>query len=89
MSKKKDPFERAKKIRAGELDAEMPSFEELTGWLERVPQTWLPAILSACATQCAVQKVFQPGAMVKKVGVAEARAQQTDWMLRNEKSQTH
>lgn len=55
-----DPFERARRIRAGELDGEMPSFEELTGWLGRVPITWLPGLLAKTVEMCVLCEAFRP-----------------------------
>ncbi len=51
-----DPFQRAKEIRAGEH--ELPMFDELTGWLERAPKTWLPALLVRVVALCFIRKVF-------------------------------
>lgn len=53
-----DPFELAKQIRRGERDDEIPSFEVLTGWLGRVPMTWLPALLVRTVVLCVTRKVF-------------------------------
>lgn len=77
-----DPFERAKLIRAGKLDGEMPDFEELTGWLQRVPMTWLPALLAACVHQCVIQGVFQEGRLIDLVKAAEERAKDPTSILR-------
>ena len=62
---------RAALIRDGKLDNEMPCFEELTGWLQRVPMTWLPALLSHTVHQCVLQGVFQDGKLVEHVKAAE------------------
>lgn len=77
-----DPFERARLIRKGELDNEMPDFEELTGWLQRVPQTWLPALLAACVQQCVIQNVFQEGGMNQLVSVTATAAKDPSSVLR-------
>jgi hypothetical protein len=79
-----DPFARAKMIRAGKLDNEIPNFEELTGWLERMPMTWLPAFLMACVHQCVVRDVFQGGGLVECVKGAEERAKDPTSILRDE-----
>ncbi len=85
-----DPFERAKLIRAGKLDNAMPDFEELTGWLQRVPMTWLPALLAASVHQCVIQDVFQPGRLLELVKNAEARASDPTSILRQRAdSDTH
>lgn len=62
-----DPFERACKIRRGELDDEMPAFEELTGWFIRCPDTWLPGLLKRIVVQCVIRKVFQDGGLERVV----------------------
>ncbi len=59
-----DPFDKAKKIRKGELDSELPHFDEITGWLQRCPQTWLPALLRQTVASCLAQNVFQDGKLV-------------------------
>lgn len=69
-----DPFERAKAIRRGELDDEMPDYDELTGWVQRVPMTWLPGILAQVVTCCAVRKVFTSGGLSRFVERAERDA---------------
>ncbi len=40
-----DPFQRAKDIRAGKLDDEMPMYDEFAQWIHRLPVTWLGGIL--------------------------------------------
>lgn len=62
-----DPFQKEKDIRAGKLDADRPSFEELTGWLSRVPSTWLPALLIRVVQLCEHEKVFQDGGLERTV----------------------
>lgn len=56
-----DPFEKAKVIRSGEMDNEMPSYDELTGWIQRVPITWLPGLLRQCVSTCHNKEVFRTG----------------------------
>lgn len=65
-----DPFEKAKQIRAGELDDAMPSYDELTGWLQRVPMTWLPGLLIRVVEMCVARKVFKPGGIENTVAKA-------------------
>lgn len=65
--KSADPFERAKDIRKGKLDAEMPSYEDLTGWLGRVPMTWLPGLLIRTVEMCVIRRVFKDGAILPVV----------------------
>lgn len=62
-----DPFERAKAIRRGELDDEMPDYDELTGWVQRVPMTWLPGILAQVVTCSVVHGVFNDGGLARFV----------------------
>jgi len=54
-----EPFQREKDIRSGKLDKEIPGYEEITGWLGRVPMTWLAGILNAAVKQCIARKVFK------------------------------
>lgn len=67
MSISKDPFERLKAIRKGELDAERPAFEEISGWLGRVPLSWLPGLLIRVTQLCVLRKVFLPGGLERTV----------------------
>jgi hypothetical protein len=53
-----DPFERIKKIKSGALDAERPSYEELTAWLQRIPSAWLPGLLIRVVVMSMEKKVF-------------------------------
>lgn len=69
-----DPFQREKDIRAGKLDDEMPGYEELTGWLQRIPKTWLPGLLANVTHQCVVQNIFQDGKLLPFVERAELQA---------------
>jgi hypothetical protein len=82
MSKQFDRFEKAKLIREGKLDDELPDYEELTGWLQRVPVTWLPSLLSACVHQCVVQGVFREGGLAQFVKSAEERSADPTSILR-------
>lgn len=68
------PFERGAKIRRGELDDELPDYDELTGWLQRVPVTWLRGILARATELCVIREVFQPGKLITFVQRAEQRA---------------
>lgn len=72
--KNDDPYAKSKAIRKGELDNELPSYEEISGWFQRVPITWLPALLSACVHQCAVKGVFQDGQLIEFAKAIEAKA---------------
>lgn len=65
-----DPYERARAIRKGDLDDEMPAFDELTGWFLRVPNTWLPGLLRRLACQCEMKKVFKDGGMQHLIDAA-------------------
>jgi hypothetical protein len=79
-----DPFELAKAIRRGEKDGELPEYEVLTGWLQRVPITWLPALLGHVVAQCVVRNVFQSGKMLAYCERAELLASDPASVLRNE-----
>lgn len=52
-------FNEEKEIREGKRDAFMPGFEVLTGWLQRVPLTWLPSLLIHVVSHCVRRKVFK------------------------------
>ena len=69
-----DPIERARQIRAGEIDAELPDYEELSGWLQRVPMTWLPGLLIDTVKQCVVRSVFKDGGLERIVAAAIKQA---------------
>lgn len=47
---------------------------ELTGWLQRVPMTWLPGLLAYTVKICVYRKVFQDGKLVPYVSRAETMA---------------
>lgn len=79
-----DPFELAKAIRRGEKDDELPDYEVLTGWLQRVPVTWLPALLAYVVTQCVVRNVFQTGKMLPYCERAELLANDPTSILRKD-----
>ena len=51
-------YQKASAIRKGDLDHEMPSYEELTGWLHRVPDTWLPGLVFRAVSMSVVKNVF-------------------------------
>lgn len=79
-----DPFELAKAIRRGEKDDELPDYEVLTGWLQRVPVTWLPAVLGYVVTQCVVRNVFLPGKLLAYCERAELLANDPTSILRKD-----
>ena len=39
-----DPFQLSREIRKGMHDDHLPDYEIITGWLQRVPETWLPGL---------------------------------------------
>jgi hypothetical protein len=79
-----DPFKEAKEIRAGKLDEKMPGFEVLTGWLQRVPMTWLPSLLVRTVSHCIKRKVFKDSdALMRTVQKAADQAGDETSMLRN------
>lgn len=59
LEKDVDPFEREKLIRSGKLDDQMPSYEELTGWLQRVSISFVPALMCKAIEAAAIRKVFK------------------------------
>lgn len=67
-----DPFEKAKAIRAG--TEPLPHYEELTGWIQRAPATWLPGLLAQVVKCCVVEKVFQDGKLAPFAAKAEEHA---------------
>lgn len=81
-----DPFEKAKAIRRGELDSEIPTFDELRGWIQRVPVTWLPALLAQVITCCVVDNVFQPGKLIAFAKRAEEKAADPNSIFRKEET---
>lgn len=83
----RDPFEKARKIRKGELDAELPMFDELTGWFQRVPKTWLPGLLRAVVAACVNQKIFHDGKLVGYVERCEKIAKDPYSMLRSDQQE--
>lgn len=52
------PYQRSRDIRSGKVDGGMPSYEELTGWLQRIPETWLPSLLMRISMHCSIAKTF-------------------------------
>ena len=77
-------FQREKDIRSGKLDSERPSFEELTGWLGRIPKTWLPALLLKVVDMCERQHVFVEGGLVRAVSKCVEQAKEPIGMRRAE-----
>lgn len=69
-----DPFEKARKIRKGELDDHIPDFEEITGWIQRVPMSWLPEILRRVVVASIDKKVFvEPNGLRDFVEIAKRK----------------
>lgn len=66
-----DPFEKAKAIREGELDDQLPDYEEITGWFQRVPITWLPGLFIQLIGVVVARKVFKPGKVSEMAAKAE------------------
>lgn len=73
-----EPFQREKDIRSGKLDKELPGYEEITGWLGRVPQTWLPGLLVNAVKQCLARKVFKDKEALLRV--AENAMEENDFL---------
>ncbi len=63
--------DKAKQIRRGELDDDLPDCEVITGWIQRVPMTWLPGLFHAIAMQCGIRNVFRPGGMQSRLTYVE------------------
>ncbi len=79
-------YDKASAIRRGELDDALPDFEEMTGWLQRVPITWLPGLFHAIAYQCFFKKVFAPGGAQSRLAYVEKIVGEgQDAVLRDEK----
>lgn len=57
-----DPFAKAKAIRRGELDHEMPDHDELSGWIMRMPMTWQGSMLRSLLTRMAHEPFFKDDA---------------------------
>lgn len=73
-------FEREKQIRAGELDGEIPGYEEITGWFQRVPLTWLGGLLRCVVTACVVRGFFKDDVtLVSFVSQAVSMARKEPW----------
>lgn len=68
-----DQFEKAKQIRDGELDSQFPDYEEMTGWFQRAPMTWLPGLLIAVVQQCVLRNVFKEGGLERIVAASVKR----------------
>lgn len=65
-----DPFDKANQIRSGELDDQLPDYEEMTGWFQRAPMTWLPGLLIAVVQQCILRNVFKEGGLERIVAAS-------------------
>jgi hypothetical protein len=78
MNTEDRPFQREKDIRAGKLDKELPGYEEITGWIQRVPMTWLPGILIRVVKQCVVRTVFKDKAALLRF--AEKAMNENDFL---------
>lgn len=70
-------FEEASAICRGEKDNELPDHAVLTGWLQRVPKTWLPDLFLRVAVLCIQRAVFSPGGMEAFVERAKVLASKT------------
>lgn len=81
---KPDPFQLAREIRRGERDSEIPDYDVITGWIQRVPVTWLPGLLVQVVTCCVVRKVFQAGKLLPFVQKCESEAGNPASVLRTE-----
>jgi len=68
------PFARAAAIRRGEKDGELPDYDVLTGWLQRVPITWLPDLFFRICFLCIARGVFREGGMDRMIERAKQEA---------------
>lgn len=65
-------FEEAAAIRRGERDDDMPDYEVLTGWIQRLPMTWLPGLLVRVAAMCVHRGVYREGGIEAAIERAKA-----------------
>lgn len=61
-------------IRRGDHDDKLPDYEVLTGWLQRVPLTWLPDLFFRICLACIMRRVFQDGGMDRVIARAKNQA---------------
>ena len=78
----KDKFAKAKAIRRGNLDEQLPSLEEMSGWFQRVPVTVLASVLRKLLAVCVRRKVFEADELLEFVRHIEAKYSDPNWMLR-------
>lgn len=69
------PFAEAAAIRRGENDGDLPDYDVLTGWLQRVPITWLPDLFFRICLFCIARGVFQDGGMDRMIDRAKHEAE--------------
>ena len=65
---------KAQKEREQIRDDEMPEYEIITGWLQRVPMTWLPDLFFRICVLCIMRGVFQAGGMERVIERAKSHA---------------
>jgi hypothetical protein len=65
-------------IRRGEREGQLPDYEVLTGWLQRVPLTWLPDLFFRICLACIMRGVFQEGGMDRMITRAQQQASDPD-----------
>ena len=81
-------FEEAAAIRRGERDDDMPDYEVLTGWIQRLPMTWLPGLLVRVAAMCVHRGVYREGGIEAAIERAKALGSDpTSEVLRGENEQ--
>ncbi len=78
-----DPYKKAREIRRGEHDNEMPTYSEITGWIQRMPISMLPGLLIQVVTLCVTKGVFQEGKLLGVVAQVEECAKSPTSMLRD------
>lgn len=69
-------YAEAAAIRRGDRDNQLPDYDVLTGWLQRVPLTWLPDLFFRICLACIMRGVFQEGGMERMI--LRAKQQATD-----------
>lgn len=69
------PFIEAAAIRRGDRDDELPDYDVLTGWLQRVPSTWLPDLFYRICLFCILRGVFSPNGMESVIDRAKKAAE--------------
>jgi hypothetical protein len=81
----KAEFAKAKAIRLGQRDDQIPSTEEMTGWFQRVSVEKLRHIFRKVLAACVRRKVFDGDELLEFVKFVEKKYSDPNWMLRSKK----